>query len=228
MFPLVHSAALSRPPSKSDIIKALSICSTPEGAAYLHQRVEELYQRSKNVDPEAANQLLDILSTNAKNLKSIQEGKGMVWEGRSFGSDFELIQKQEAMSALKTLKDESMPVECLIAISAESEILRSYASNGNAMDEAKVAALDKLLNAYLSQHHMLTKDGVIYQEENGDIKSNNGQPERANVAEIKKILLDTKNAFSSYVKSNAKSVDFKVDEAEFPAKTKEQTPSQST
>ena len=152
----------------------------------------------------------------------------MVWEGRSFGSDFELIQKQEAMSALKTLKDESMPVECIIAISAESEILRSYASNGKAMDDTKVAALDKLLNAYLSQHHMLTKDGVIYQEENGEIKSNKGRPERANAAEIKKILLDKTNGLSVYVKSNAKSLDFKIDEVEFPAKTKAQTPSQSS
>jgi hypothetical protein len=227
-FPLVRSAALSRPPSKSDIISAISICSTADGAEYLHRRVSDLYERSREVNPEAAAQLLLILETNYKNKQSIASGTGMVWEGRDFGSDFELVQRQVALDALKSLKAQSMSVDCKIAISPDSEIVRSYANNGRGLDESKVSALDNLLNAFLSEHHMLTKDGVVYEKAKGNIKLINGEPVRANVNDIKNALLDpTKAAFAAYVKSHAKSVDFKVTEAEYPAKLKEATPVQS-
>ena len=76
---------------------------------------------------------------------------------------------------------------------------------------------------------MVTKDGVDYEEAKGNIKLENGEPVRAKVTNIKNALLDpTKGAFSAYVKSHAKSVDFAVTEVEYPSKEKEATPGQST
>jgi hypothetical protein len=173
-------------PNADAISKCMNLATTAEAAEYLKNSANEIYLKAGLSKDEAIKNVLDILTAHEDYIKLATDHRN-TWAGKPPTTVFEKRQEDLAAQASKILGERVTDVKLDFALSDDSQLLRGYSSNGEPLDESSVAAMDKLFNAMLAEHQMISKGGTIYQgTKNGEIETDkNGELKKADPQEVK-------------------------------------------
>lgn len=214
-LPLVRNRASEHPPVTADVIaKCIQVATTPEVAELLFERVSASFG---NAVEAAVQEVVAIVENHANNMR-LMGNYGDTWSGKRPSTPFENYQEDLAAKAAKALGETQVNVVFDYAISNASQFLRAYSSNGNALPEDTVAAMDKLFNAWLAENNMISKGGVIYEAtEDGQIKTDaNGNPVRADAQALREKIRSNAGGFQQYLEKNHAPVKVDIQQQPYP------------
>lgn len=204
-------------PNSDAITKCMNLSTTTEAAEYLEKSANEIYNKAGLSDDPGIKKVLEILVQHKDYIRLATDNRN-TWLGKPPTTVFEKRQDDLAAQASKLMGEKAASVRLDFALSEDSQLLRGYLSNGEPLDESRIAAMDKLFNACLANrdenYRMITKDGIIYKGTvKGDIeKDENGQDKKADPKEIRAAI----QGFEQYVQRTNKSAHITVVEQNFP------------
>ncbi len=199
-------------PLTSEISSAMKVAETSvEAAQYVVERLTKILTETKMLDKSG--DLLTKVRDFAKYVDFKLRANSQTWSGESSKTtDFKNIQDHMAADAVKTIKGQAQGnVKLDIAIDATGKILRAFSTNGVQIKDAVVVeSLDKLFNAWLADHNIVSKASTLYESnEKGEIKQDANGEVTANAERIKKLMNDPANGITHYAKE--KGLELKVD-----------------
>lgn len=167
-----------------------SIATTPEGAAYVAVRLS-LHETFAGVAYDFA-----------VGVAAQQAIEGGHWTGVPGSSDFEKFQGFLGAKAADTIRAEVGDDAIIFnfALSDLSEYIRGCSAGGKKLEEAIMAAFDKLYNSWLAEHGMVTEGSIIYMaDEAGNIqKDGKGQKVKADKERILELMRDPEKGFEKF------------------------------
>lgn len=201
-------------PNADAITKCMNLSTTPEAAEYLKNSATELYVNAGLSNDESIKDVLEILRAHEDYITLTSDNRN-TWAGKPPATVFEKRQEDLAAQASKIIGEKVSNVRLDFAISEDSQLLRGYSSNGEALHESDVAAMDKLFNACLAANNMISKDGTIYKGiKTGEIqKDANGELVKADPKDVKATI----DGFERYVQKTNKSAQITIEEQAYPS-----------
>lgn len=190
-------------PSKESLLDAMAVAQTSvEAAQYLAQRVREKFTDARVLDKyqDIMLKVEEFAQYTAFRLNSTAQP----WAGEQAQvSDFKNMQQNFAKDAVNDVLGytaDGQDVQFAIAISDDSRFLRGYSVDGETMEKAEVSSFDKLFNAWLAEHNMISKDSTLFMaDDNGSlIKDKAGNPIKADPQQFQQ-LIDSNQGYSSYL-----------------------------
>lgn len=216
LLPLVRArnGGGSALPDAEAITKCMTLSTTPEAAEYLKNSANELYTKAGLSNDESINDVLEILSAHEDYIKLSADDRN-IWKGALPVTVFEKRQDDLAAQASKIIGEKANNVRLDFAISDDSQILRGYSSNGEALAKPDIDAMDKLFNAWLAENNMISKSGTIYKgTKSGEIqKDANGEMVKADPQDLKATI----DGFERYVQRTNKSAQITIEEQPYPS-----------
>ncbi len=182
------------------LVRAKEVASTPSAVDYLLQTAEILVDGCKDSDKHKM--MLDNLYEHQVKITRLgTRDSAMTYENeKQVRNDHDNYQYRTALDSVKTLTEltkPDTPIKLGYAVNAESMVKRFYLQDEVKMGKKASEASDEFLNAFLSQHELITKDGVIfdYDSEEKDIaKDDNGNSIRADTDKIVKVISNPENS----------------------------------
>lgn len=176
-------------PNKEALLRCFAIATTPEAADYLVSQFEKILKKTKTFDASA--KIFSRVVAFAANVH-LQRDRRDPWSGiEEIKTDFQTLQQNLAEVAAKTVSSKvDGNIRMDVAVSDLSELLRVFSVEGKPVDPEINAAMDKLFNAYLADNNIISKGSILYEATNdGEVKKDmDGNPVKANVEKIKKII----------------------------------------
>lgn len=178
----------------SALLMAKATANRGLSAEYLLRMIESKVNATK--DPKKYQSMLDNVRDYAVERKR-QDSRDSAMTLQSEAevrSPFQVLQQNTAKDAVATLgklTQSDTPVKMGYGINDESQVKRFYTQEDKRLSAEAAKAADEILNAFLSEHNMITRDGVIYDydPEKNDVATNDqGVPVRANREEIVKVI----------------------------------------
>jgi hypothetical protein len=162
---------------------------TEEGAAYFCFRMDDPALKENAVD------LLHLVRCKAAS-------NGSYWQGVMYPSDFINMQRNVAKLAFASANIASLTQGHLrmdYALSDNAELRRGW-STGVALDAKANDALDKVFNAWLSEHYLRSEGGrIVKTDAKGNILMSGGQAEGADMNDFRSLIDDEKKGFKAYI-----------------------------
>lgn len=192
-------------PLKESILEAMTVAETSvEAAQYLAQRVREIFTKAKVLDKfqDVMQKVDEFAQYTAFRLNSTAQP----WTGEQAEiSGFKNMQQNFAKDAIDNVlafAEEGQRIQFAIAVNDDSRFLRGYSADGETMEKDVVSSFDKLFNAWLAEHNLISKDSTILTaDDNGSLKMDKqGNPIKANPEQIKK-LINGSQGYTSYLAS---------------------------
>ena len=181
----------------------------PESAEYLLQRLIEKLKSVALLEP--AGDLVQKVREYVDIVQKQRSLKGDAWSADPAceRSTFQNLQVNLATQARGLLTESiTEPLKMDYAVSDSAQFLRGYSVKGKPLDPGLIDACDKLFNAWLAEHHLLSKQGQIYEiTENGEIqKDENGELMSADSAKVKTLFTDSKRSFQAYLANSKNAI----------------------
>lgn len=191
-------------PNSDDISKCMAVATKPEAAEYCYARVTEVFKAAKKLDKSIVSSVMETVSDYVDYVILAHSG-GNEWAGKSPPSAFQNYQEGLATIAAKIIHDKK--VELDYAISDDSQFLRGYTSDGNALDDESASAMDKSFNAWLASNELYSKGGFIYKSPaDGQMDMEEDDPVKVNADEFRELIQDPNKGFEQYMRKTNKSV----------------------
>lgn len=204
-LPLVRSRqeAIVLPPAVLDALMETAGGSI-EGAQYFVSRYTE------NLGKKASPQLIEKLNEWEKLVCAGLKEPESQWNGQ-------YVERSQQTTSLMNLSEDAIKqanvaeVDNLhldFAINQESQFVRAYSSNNEALSEEAQDAMDFAFNAWLDEQNITARDGVLYQIEN---------KERGAVADplkIEKLIQHENRGFKAYMQNQGIRLD--IEQQEYP------------
>ena len=226
VLPLVRErGGRHRPlPNAETINKCMAMTTTPEAAAYAYKETVELFTKAKLIDQDAIRKVVGIVGAHASNVEWLRnKSTENLWSGKQLPTDFEAIQIKsaaEADEAIKNLLGEKSIDNLTLdfAVSHASELLRGYTTNDEPLDQDLVAAMDKSFNAWLADHAMVSKGGVIYEgtKDGFPKQDQQGNLLKANPVALREKITSDVDGFGPYVSKHHKSTELTIRQQPYP------------
>lgn len=143
------------------------------------------------------------------------------WDGGDVHSMFDNLQESLAKEAFDKLKQAGMPRDIRLDTMLAETIKRGYSveedqenlknqqqQDASQKDEKKpfkidakiLDSLDKIFNAWLAEHGIMTKGGKLYDQKNGTIITENGQMKLADKQRVRDLMQDPNNGLAQKFK----------------------------
>lgn len=146
------------------------------------------------------------------------------WDGGDVHSMFDNLQESLAKEAFDKLKQAGVPKDLRLDMMLAETIKRGYSaeetvsleddkenqerSDALKHDEKKafkidakmLDALDRIFNAWLAEHGIMTKGGKLYEQQNGTIITENGQMKLADKQRVRDLIQDPVNGLAQKFK----------------------------
>ncbi len=212
------SDVVEHPPG-ADAIKKCSEFS--ESVDYL---LERLVKKLKSVGLlDGAQDLVTKIKELAQVVHQLDSLRGNPHDGdpACFRTPFQNLQIKLAKEAQEKITNQILDqMKMDYALSNTTEFLRGYSVGGKPLDPQLLDSCDKLFNAWLAEHGLLSKQGQIYEVmDNGEIKTDDkGEPIKADATKVRALLKDPVNSFEAYLGQRA----VKLSSQEHPYPTEQQ------
>lgn len=206
-------------PLSSEISAAMKVAGgSVEASNYFVERLTKILTETKMLDKSA--DLLVRVHDFAKYVEFKLNSSAQPWSGESPKiSDFENMQDHLANDAIRTVKANALSdVKLDIAINESAQLLRGYSAEGEwVKDPVVVDALDKIFNAWLAQHNVVSSSSVLYEANAlGEIKRDASGDVHADVEKIKSLMSDPDKGLTKF--SADKGLEIAVDNSHsYPA-----------
>ncbi len=211
-------------PNSKEIEKAEQVGrQTRKGIRYYAKQFKKMIKRNKmdKINSINAKELIEKLDQVVKEVDYSLDSGANAWLkgiGAPRSSKVDNLQRGLANESAGILHDKiGDDIRMHIAISDNADIIRGYeAGNKNIVDSENPNDLDNLLNGWLAENDIISKDGSLYEKgEDGKIKTDdNGEPIRADADEVKDLINDSENGFDAYMER--KGFHSSVQKHEFP------------
>lgn len=185
---------------------------------YLRDQAQVLIKQSS--DSEQFMSLLKELDVLVEQATYREETQGNPWLGlvdklKFELNDFSLFHQFMADRYATAVNAEEITLD--YALSDDLEYIRAFSSDGEALEDSSLVAMDTLFNSWLAEHHMVMQDGIIYSgTDNGEImRDKKGALMTADVDVVKKIINHIVDGFQAFVKKNNDKLTIKVVEHPF-------------
>lgn len=213
-FELVRERGkLGHLPDTDTLTKCMDVATTPEAAQYFLAGYEECVKAAKKSGEEVVQKILGTIRGFVEFV--VGKSAGDYWSGKEPPTAFQKYQQTLAANATQALGEKHIILD--FSVSDQSELMRGYSTDDGTLDEKGTDAMDKLFNAWLTENHMISKGGVIYEgTKNGEVKQDNdGNPVRANPDLLREKVGDDKHGFEQYVSKNGKSTQVTTTQHDF-------------
>jgi len=194
-------------PNSSQILKIMEVAgATPETADYFVERLKQVFAKAKVSDQPEFKNMLERAEEFRVNVKLHREFNAQYWSGAMASeTKFKNLHWNIATTASDEVKQAiSGALVVDVAISDRSEILRGFADNDQPIENEKViSSLDKLFNAWLVEHDMVSQDSTLY-DANGDGEirfDERGKPVVADPEHVKALITDAEKGLEQYLES---------------------------
>ena len=171
-------------PSQQAYREACRVASTPKSANYMVENVR------KNI-PELlplTEEYRDSVHAQ-RNRESPFPPKSADKQAITVLSDFENYQKNLCNTGLQVLlKNITGEIKIDWAASDLAEMVRRFQENGEEFGPESAAAMDKVLNYLLANKNMVSKNGEIYEANDGTIREVAGKPVKADKEKIAEVM----------------------------------------
>lgn len=209
-------------PGKDALVKCKEVAArTVEAAVYLQKQFVNLLTSAGKVD--AARPAIDNINEFVDLVMMQQESRNDYWSGKAGPlSDFQNLQQNMAEKAAQIAATQvEGDIKIDFAINNKAQFVRGYSTHGENVDAETTKSLDKLLNAYLAEHNLISKGSVIYEgDEKGQIRRDSkGQPMLADVQKAKQVLSDSAKGFEHFLQQSGKSVKVNTEQHDYPKGT---------
>lgn len=183
--------------SNETLLKLVETATTLPAAEYTREKMLDYFDRFNLTEKsdlviKEFDKLVDFAATG-------EPSSAGPWAGTPPPTRFERFQAQNAVKALNEVTEQQVLFE--YAISDKTEMIRGYSSQGKPLGEQRSEVFDKLLNAWLAENRMVSKQGVVYEaDENGVIKKDSeGQPKRADADRLRQMIADKQQGLSAFI-----------------------------
>lgn len=198
--------------------------SSKEAADYFAEQFKKILINSKMLNKPEAQEMLARVEDFAKYVGFKLSLSTQPWSGeQGKPSDFKNMQDQLAKDASAFVTENIKGnLKLDFAINEKGQLLRGYSVDGEMVnDPNRIEALDKLFNAWLAEHNIVSQGSILYESDINGVKQN-----PANAEKIKNLIKGVDNGFASYMgKKNNHSI--QIENHEYP-KAQEQVKPQTT
>lgn len=195
----------------------------PDAAVYFLEHLEKklksvgLYDKSES--------LITQTQEFVQRVREQHDASIAPWTGQgTVPTDFQNYQRntvKDSVDALVSTLQTQTHMD--YAINDSCEFIRGYSTQGAALSVEQANQMDKVYNAWLAEHQLLTKDSVIYEgtAEGSFRQTAKGELMRADATKVRELLNDPVRGFESYAK--AQGINLETQGHNYPVE-KTQTP----
>jgi len=216
-------------PDSSTVEACMNLCTNSEVAKYFLERFESVLQDGKVLNDPAVKKMFEAVQSFVNDVINAESSSGETWSGKEPSTTLRDFQQRVTSSIAKLSGGTQIILN--FAINDLAQFLREYLSNGQPLDTKTARAMDESFNLWLAEHKSVSKDGVIYQAENGKIKKDkNGKPKIIDAEKMAALIVDAVHGFEKFVQKINSAVRVSPKQQPFPErKTAKEgvTPSQS-
>jgi hypothetical protein len=190
--------------NKTELLKAMQVANSIEGAQYLRDGVRSIVSRSRHINssPELQKVGADVVKAVDEFAKFIEfkfTASNDPWSGEKPKSSLANMQGGIAQEALGKLDQQNLRFD--FAISKDGHFVRGYAppeQGGKALGPETVDSLDRLFNAWLAdKYQIITEDGFLFEPDPAT-----GKPVRCSADRVEEIMGNSAEDFSEYLLKN--------------------------
>jgi hypothetical protein len=189
--------------NKAELLKAMQVANSIEGAQYLRDGVRSIVSRSRHINssPELQKVGADVVKAVDEFAKFIEfkfTASNDPWAGEKPKSSLANMQEGIAQEALGKLDQQNFRFD--FAISKDGHFVRGYAppEGGQPLTSETIDSLDRLFNAWLAdKYQIITEDGFLFEPDPAT-----GKPVRCSVERVEEIMGNSAEDFSEYLLKN--------------------------
>jgi len=164
----------------TDALKSImSFIQDEETAKYFASQFKKIAENPKlmkKLNPEeqkVVRAMVDNVDYYAECFEFARKTKNQSWDGlEKDTNEFKLLQANLSKKIAESIKGTIPSIILDFAISEKGEFIRGYSTNrplDPQQDANTVNAMDTLFNAWLAEHDIISKEGVLYYAEEGNV-----------------------------------------------------------
>jgi hypothetical protein len=184
---------------------------------YLVTQVNNMFEKNdlaENTDAMNVKSRLEDVVRNRVKLQDMTSRFGI----KPFENDFKALHDMNAKDVGAKLKEAGFDkglLKMAFAIDKGSKLLRGFMFKDKMIDKEQEPLFDKMFNAFLAQHGMVSEDSVIYKaDDKGNVlKGDDGESIKADPKEIIDKVCDKENGLAAFVAKNGFQYDVKNQKA---------------
>ena len=190
-------------PLKEQILQAMKVADNSiEASEYLVQSFKNLLTRAKMTDK--ASDMLARVERYGELVKMKLSKNRDPWLGEGIeDSEFKNLQENLAQSAAEVLLEQGVSegIDLDLILNDRAELARMYSKSQEFLEPEQMSEYDRLFNAWLAEHDIVTEAGVLYEADaNGKILLNkHNEKVRVDSGLFESLLQDPVKGYDNYI-----------------------------